>query len=778
MSHVFILCQLLFFCSALSSLQGGFYIACGLVFLVALYHVVDFFFASKLHIRLRPSLFIFFMQPASFGSSAKKLGVIPFLAGTAIFLGTLSILFLKSRPFLESLNPTLLFVLTSFFGALSFLLPPESFPNPLYIAERDLLLSIRGLFKKSQPLKIPAFTNESVKFLSKDYPLLRITTRFKGDPLFNIRLERQEKPHIIFVIMESFRAKNVGCLGANLPLSPNFDALAKEGILFSNFHSTGTLTSRAALASLFGIPPAHTWWHTNRYATIPMAGLPQAMEAQGYHNALIQGGSVSFDYGIEFFGAQNYQTILGNREIRQNEESGSTWGVFDEHLMPYAASWLAEQTTPTFLTLFTITNHHPWISPASWVPPEETGNHPYLNTYAYSDQSLGILIQELKEKNLLEKSIVFIFGDHGQETPKGNPYSGFNCHLTQENVHIPLLIYAPGRIECPCVIDTVASQVDLLPTVLDLLHIKEPHHSLGKSLFRPSSEPIFFSHPYDSVIQGCRKGDWKFLVDETKEELYDLSKDKMEQNNVISLYPDLAQELKESTLNYNATLHTLYEKKILAPERKNPKRNLGPKVLQLDFSNCLRFDDAQLEEVARACPNLAKLSIANCKLVTDAGLKTLLHVCPRLESLNIEGLDDVTGEGFEAGPMLTEVLALGCHRFSGWRWLKQLYSLRDLHLESQWILDEHLIAIAENVHSLRSLTLRGMTQMKDAGLIALLQSSPFLKLVTLQNCPQITDDSMAALHACTFRFAEITDCPKISQQAIDTLASAPLRVVR
>jgi hypothetical protein len=773
MSHLFVLFELLFFCSLFGIYGAGF-----LFFGVFLYHAMDYFLFSKLHIRLRPSLFIFFLQPASFGSSAKKLGVYSFLGVVSLLFGLLTVLFLAFHPILERLNPGLIFFLACICGAISFLFKRESFPNPLYLAQQDLVFAIRGLFEQSDPVVRPVIPGESAQFLAQEYPLLRITNQFMGDALFTVRIKENEKPHVIFVVMESFRAKNTGCLGAKLALSPNFDALAQQGVLFSNFHSTGTLTSRAVIASLFGVPPAHKWWHLNRYAQIPLAGLPQALASEGYSNALIQGGAVSFDYGIEFFGAQNYQTILGNREIRQNEASGSTWGVFDEYLMPYAATWLEAQTAPTFLTLFTITNHHPWISPPTWTAPKETGAHPYLSTYAYSDAALGILIQELRERKLLEKCILFIFGDHGQQTPEGDPYSGFNDHLKQENVHVPLLIYAEGRIDNPQVIDTISSQVDLLPTVFDLLQIKQPHHSLGKSLVRPSTAPIFFSHPYDSDIQGCRKGDWKFLIDKRGESLYNLAEDKEENWNLLANHSSIAQELKQFTFNYTANINALYENRSLALDRKQQDGGLGPHVLQLDFAGNLRFDDDQLIKTAKACPNLAKLSLAHCCLITDVGLKALLLFCPRLEILNIEGLDEVTGEGFELSPKLTELHAVGCYRFTGWQWIRQLYSLRNLRLESEFITDEQIRMISENLHSLHILSLSGMRQMQDSGLKALFLASPYMEIVSIQNCPLITDDSLLTLHQGGFRYVEIIDCPQITVDTIKLLASGSNRVVR
>src|SRR5690606_36557162 len=130
---------------------------------------------------------------------------------------------------------------------------------------------------------------------------------------------------------------------------------------------------------------------------------------------------------------------MGKKELQalsgtSGSGAASSWGIHDEYLMPFAASWLERQTQPTFLTLFTITNHHPWILPPSFPAPYTC---PYFNTFAYTDWALHLFIEELKKKQLLKKSILFIFGDHGQELEDRSPHFAINQHLYQDNIHVP-----------------------------------------------------------------------------------------------------------------------------------------------------------------------------------------------------------------------------------------------------------------------------------------------------------------------------------------------------
>ncbi|MES2272628.1 MAG: sulfatase-like hydrolase/transferase, partial [Chlamydiota bacterium] len=345
---------------------------------------------------------------------------------------------------------------------------------------------------------------------------------------------------------------------------------------------------------------------------------------------------------------------------------------------------LQSQKTPTFLTLFTITNHHPWIHP----PPQAQGN-PYFGTFSYTDWALQLFIEDLREKKLLEKSILFIFGDHGQELSDRDPYFEINRHLYQENVHVPLLIYAEGRVKQPKQIDTVSSQIDLLPTLLDLLQIPGPHHSLGKSLLRPSNAPIFFDHPFNEAILGCRQGDWKLLLQESGDELYDLRKDPGEKKNLILENPETAQELKRQIIEFKEIVDELYENRSFS-EKIVEKASKG---LHLDFSHSLQMTDVFLEKTALSHPDLASLTLAHCLLITDAGIASLLKHCPRIEKLNLEGLDEITGEGWGDAPQLMHLKAIHCPRFSGEpmaKWVKNLPSLTILELGSATLSDKDL----------------------------------------------------------------------------------------
>ena len=97
------------------------------------------------------------------------------------------------------------------------------------------------------------------------------------------------------------------------------------------------------------------------------------------------------------------------------------WGTYDEDLMRHTVDWLQKQQGPTFTTLFTISNHHPWIVPEHHQPPVfdlplNSFLQRFLQTVHYTDYSLGLLVDLLKAKGLSKNTVLVIVGDHGQPT--------------------------------------------------------------------------------------------------------------------------------------------------------------------------------------------------------------------------------------------------------------------------------------------------------------------------------------------------------------------------
>jgi len=513
-----------------------------------------------------------------------------------------------------------------------------------------LLKEATRRLKKNKPVEQNwPIRNETYKLLNPNYPLLRRTLSFSGKKTFDLRLQKNEKPHLIFIFLESFRYKEIG------HYSPHFDKLAQEGILFTQFHSNGTRTSQGSIASLYGIPPTYAPSYLRFYLDVPMIGIPHVLK--GYCSQLIQSSHLSFCNTADFFKSHGFSELFGKNEILQKYPNAPTtsWGVADEAMFSFAAEKLIHATSPLFLSLFTITNHHPWK-----LPGKKEGN--FFETFSYTDWCLGRFFDKIEP--ILNNCIFFILADHGQGLGERDGSFLLNRHLYQENVHIPLLIYAKGRIEEPKKIEEPASQIDLLPTVLDLFGLEGPHHSLGRSLQREGSAPIFLVQPSDAdPLIGLRDGSEKHIyhLATERDEFYDLSKDPEEKVNLGK---------KTDVLSFAQNLHSLYcHKKFCSNQLLTPHRLKG----RLDISEKDWNQGSSLS-----------LDLTDCLLLSDQDIQSIFRLQPNLEELILEGVEDLTGDWEGSAPYLTSLNLLGCPKLAGAKiapWIASLPRLWSLKFD-------------------------------------------------------------------------------------------------
>ncbi len=774
--------------------------------LTLFYQLIGWLSAFRFGMPLTKDLWSYVLHPSSFRDSAR------FLKIPQTALGLLSLIALSWFDWAPSYP---IWVLTLFLsGGLSLIFRSKaSIQNPLFQAQWKWL--DRKKEEKISPYPFH-FPNEVNHFLSPKYPALRKTISFKGKKQFEIPLSLDEKPNVILLFLESFRAKNVGCLGAKLAASPQFDALAKKGILFSQFYANGLQTYRSFLSTFFGIPPHIETMSLKPYCSIPLLGLPEILKDNGYQTALMQGGNTLFDLTYPFFRSHGFQTILGKVDLPAPPEHMTSWGISDETLYRHSINWMKEKKDPFFLTLFTISNHHPWEAPEGWnFPVDPSLSSPYrrfLQTFSYSDHALGSFIDELKKEQLLDKTLLFILGDHGQSFgERGGPIDVHN-DLYQENIHIPLLILAEGRNLKPTIIDTPASQIDLLPTLLDLLKIPAIHHSLGKSLVREDKSPIFFSLPRTPAQIGSLKNSQKLITSF----LYDLENDPEEKNPLPT-----PEERMDEVKSYFHTVDTFFREKSWTPTQKtsfevkaNPCMNneewirhissipmasildlsntllsdrallnippqKGLEIHELDLSNSPLFTDRAFEWIANHCPRLMILNASHCPLLTSAGVAALIKKCPLLRFLDLTGIDDLTH--FDALTSPTQITALllcesrNIDSRSLVNFLRQCPNLIYLAASVEKMEKHDFHSLTQHTKELSFSWLTDGLSIDDESFAAFCRQNPGLSILILENFPLLKSLPIPISHH--LMRLKISDCPNLTDDAFTSLANLPLKEI-
>ncbi len=293
--------------------------------------------------------------------------------------------------------------------------------------------------------------------------------------------------NVVVILMESFSARFTGALGNDQGLTPEFDRLSEEGILFERAFSNGTHTHQGVYASLTSFPnlPGYEYLMKMMEANQEFSSLPLLFSRQGYQSLFLYNGLFSWDNKEGFFRQHGMDRFIGTEQYEDPTFIDPVWGVSDHDVFNRANLEFRQmdEKGPFFASILTLSNHAPFNLPEPLPFPRiETGDHleGRYNGIRYADWALGQFFAQARQEDYFDHTLFVITGDHGFGHPPMITAMGL------ERFHVPLLFYAPGLLEEGERRATVASQVDIGPSILGLLGLSTPHQAWGRNLFSSS----------------------------------------------------------------------------------------------------------------------------------------------------------------------------------------------------------------------------------------------------------------------------------------------------
>jgi hypothetical protein len=333
--------------------------------------------------------------------------------------------------------------------------------------------------------------------------------------------------NVIVVVLESTPARALAIYGATNDRTPHLSAFARHALVFDHAYAVYPESVKGTFAALCARDPAFDV-AAERHARAACASLPQTLAGAGYRTGLFHSGRFAY------LGMQDIVDRLGFHTAEDAGAIGgqveSSFGVDEPATVTRMLAWIdgLKPGQPFFLTYLPVAGHHPYATPERAPFPIESEADAHRNAMLYGDRSLGALIEGLRGRNLADKTLLVVFGDHGEAFGEHPGNYGHTLFIYDENVRVPLLIGpASGEWSASRRVGGVASITDVVPTILDLLGLPaEPGHT-GRSLLRPRPPVALFYTDYAVGWLGLRDGCWKFIyeVEARRPALFDVCSD-------------------------------------------------------------------------------------------------------------------------------------------------------------------------------------------------------------------------------------------------------------
>jgi phosphoglycerol transferase MdoB-like AlkP superfamily enzyme len=379
--------------------------------------------------------------------------------------------------------------------------------------------------------------------------------------------------NLVVIHLESFAAFKVGAFGNASGATPHFDALTREGLLFTNFFVPAVPTARSVFTMVTGIPD----YHPGRSASRD----PRMVRQHTLVNALTEherfyflGGSASWG-NIRGLLSQSIERLQVSEEGDYAAERADVWGIIDHSLFEHAHAALSKAKAPFFAFIQTSGNHRPYTIPDANRRGFELANldaaalqaagFDGLSAYnglRFLDHAIGHYFQMARTAPYFANTVFVLYGDHGN--PSASPIAFERLGLT--GYHVPMLIIAPG-IAGGSRNTAVASLVDLLPTALGIMHVPHLNKTLGRDLLveRPAARH-FALVPHgvltdELFLQVSPQGSSHLYAYRSNEPLADLQ----------GRAPDTAKELRRMREGlYQLSLYLLHHN---APQPHSPPKH-------------------------------------------------------------------------------------------------------------------------------------------------------------------------------------------------------------
>ncbi len=303
--------------------------------------------------------------------------------------------------------------------------------------------------------------------------------------------QKFKKMNVVIFILESFGREYLGAFNKDrniknyVSYTPFLDSLATKSYVFSNGYANGTRSIHAMPSILAGIPSFKESFINLPNINTKIESLVSVLNKEGYDTSFFHGapnGSMSF---LGFSTILGFDHYYGMTEYNNNNDFDGVWGIWDHKFFQYMNNTISKKKNPFLATIFTLTSHDPFQVPKEFKNRFKEGNVPIHKCIRYTDYSLKKFFQAAAKEKWFSNTIFVFTGDHSHQSYYEDYFKSLNIYT------VPILFYIPSNNQFKGINNNWAQQIDIYPTILDLLNYDKPFRSWGRSLFNTNDVKPF-----------------------------------------------------------------------------------------------------------------------------------------------------------------------------------------------------------------------------------------------------------------------------------------------
>ena len=413
---------------------------------------------------------------------------------------------------------------------------------------------IRGDFKKStRPINLLDASryvkNSSQADVILNTPFALIRTMFSNNfkkvnfvdqatidslivPIKHYKNNPKTKPNIVIFILESNAKEYYGAFNKNSKIpnykgyTPFVDSLAQHSMIYTNAYSNGYKSIHAMSSILAGIPSFKDAFTSSPYPKQKTESLVSTLKSEGYTTSFFHGapnGSMGF---LGYSNILEFDNYYGKNEYNNDSEFDGVWGIWDEPFFQYFNTTISKKKQPFLATLFSVSSHEPYQIPEKYEGKFPKGDVNIHQCIGYTDFALKQFFKSAKKEPWFNNTIFVLVGDHGNTIF----YDDYKKEVNKNKV--AMLIYKPNS-KFVGEYNDYAQQIDLYPTILDMIGYDKPFRSWGRSLVGDSKITPFLIR-YSANVYQFMSGNYICTFDGNKVVGFYDKKDKDLKYNLIS----------------------------------------------------------------------------------------------------------------------------------------------------------------------------------------------------------------------------------------------------